>query len=240
MLATIGTSCVGGHQLRRSPCRGSQGSSADHRGPSRVGSAATERRSPCSLATECGPVYGRSPALGELRPSEPLVPAAGPVADRVGRVVEEVRPFEPADRPHREGALDPVVADVGRRSGSPDGRPARAAAAPSARADSDSATAPIVTSASIRASTNETTKMNCSSSVPKSDSGWPAPAKASRATSLGLRPDERQARQRFAQVAPALDHAQPPPGRSGRPRRSSTGTGTAARRCSPRTRPTRS
>src|SRR5665213_3163069 len=108
--------------------------------------------------------------------------AAGPVAERIRRVLEEGRIVEPGDGPHRQGALDTGVGDVGCDAdgtvGAPDApqplpAPGEITGQPRHQRDE----------ASNRASTIATTEVNCSSSVPKSDSGWPAPAKALRAAS---------------------------------------------------------
>src|SRR5450759_873516 len=59
---------------------------------------------------------GPQPHACELRPGEPVVAAANPVAERIRRVLEQGRVVEPGEGPHGQGTLDRVVADVGCRS----------------------------------------------------------------------------------------------------------------------------
>src|SRR5207249_11734820 len=65
---------------------------------------------------------GQEADARELRPCEALVAPSRPVADRIGRVLEEGRVVEAVDRPHREHLLDARDGDPRRAANGAVGR----------------------------------------------------------------------------------------------------------------------
>src|SRR5450759_1379909 len=145
------------------------------------------------------------PHAGELRPGEPVVAAADPVAEGIRRVLEQGRVVEPGEGPHGQGTLDRVVADVGCRSDGTVGGPDALQPRPAPREIA-------VQPRPQRHEGEQEGEHHCDDEDEllqlRAEVGQ-RPAGAGKGVTgkvADLRPDQRQAGQRVAQVAPALDH----------------------------------